>query len=56
MNKLLQSLGLVLLVCVGVRVGASLIEPVLPLLGGLTILIGLAVWLFGRHGPTGGYR
>lgn len=56
MRKLAENLGLVLLICLGVRIGAALIEPVLPLLGGLTILAVLAMWLVGRNGPGGRYR
>jgi len=57
MKRLLHSLGLILLVCVGVRVGAMLIEPVLPMLGGLVVIVAVAVWLFSRNGSGGGgYR
>lgn len=56
MRKLVENLGLVLLICLGVRIGAALIEPVLPLLGGLVVLAVLAMWMLGRNGPGGGYR
>jgi len=56
MKKLVENLGLVLLVCLGVRIGAALIEPVLPTLGGLVVAGVLAVWWFGRSGRGGGYR
>lgn len=47
---------MVLLVCVAVRVGAELIDPVLPLLGGLAAVAIVVLWLFGGRGPGGGYR
>ncbi len=56
MNKLVQSLGMVLLVCVGVRVGAWLVEPVLPLLGGLVVFALIVAWMLSKHGPPGGFR
>jgi hypothetical protein len=55
-RRLVESLGLVLLVCLGVRIGAALVEPVLPLLGGLAVVAVTGLWLLGRHGPGGGYR
>lgn len=54
MRALVEKLGLILLICLGVRIGAALIEPVLPLLGVLFVAAVLGVWLFGRSG--GGYR
>ena len=56
MKKLIEAVGVVLLVCVGVRVGAELIQPVVPLLGGVLAVAIVAWWLFGRHGPGRGYR
>jgi len=55
-KKLLEGIGVVLLVCVGVRVGAALIQPVVPLLGGVIAVAIVSWWLFGRHGPGRGYR
>jgi hypothetical protein len=55
-KKLIEAVGVVLLVCVGVRVGAALIQPVVPLLGGVLAVAIIAWWLFGRHGPGRGYR
>jgi uncharacterized protein (DUF697 family) len=55
-KKLVEAVGVVLLVCVGVRVGAALIQPVVPLLGGVLAVAIVAWWLFGRHGPGRGYR
>lgn len=56
MKKLIEAAGVVLLVCVGVRVGAALIQPVVPLLGGVLAVAIVAWWLFGRQGPGRGYR
>lgn len=56
MKKLTEAVGVVLLVCVGVRIGAALIQPVVPLLGGVLAVAIVAWWLFGRHGPGRGYR
>lgn len=56
MKKLIEAVGVVLLVCVGVRVGAALIQPVVPLLAGVLALAIVGWWLFGRHGPGRGYR
>jgi hypothetical protein len=56
MKKLAENLALVLLICLGVRVGAALVEPVLPLLGGIVVIVALLLWLFGHNGPGGGYR
>jgi len=55
-KKLVEAVGVVLLVCVGVRVGAALIQPVVPLLGGVLAVAIIAWWLFGRHGPGRGYQ
>jgi hypothetical protein len=55
-KRMAETLGLVLLVCIGVRIGAELIEPVLPLLGGGVVAIVVGMWLVGRNGPGGGYR
>lgn len=54
MRRLVEQLGLILLLCLGVRIGALLIEPVLPLLGTLFVAAVLALWLLGKTG--GGYR
>lgn len=43
MKRVLTSLGVVLAVCVGVRVGAWLIEPVLPALGAMFVIL-LVLW------------
>jgi hypothetical protein len=57
MRRLLDSLALALLVCIAVRVGAWLIEPVLPLLGGLVVAAGIGWWLFSSRGSgSGGYH
>ncbi|MDZ7733884.1 MAG: hypothetical protein U5R31_13210 [Acidimicrobiia bacterium] len=56
MRKLVEGLGLVLLVCLGVRIGAMIIEPVLPMLGSLVVVGALGLWLMGRRGAGGGYR
>lgn len=56
MRKLVENLGWLLLICVGVRIGAALVEPVLPLLVGLVVAGVLGQWLFGRGGTGGGYR
>jgi len=55
-KKLIEAVGVVVLVCVGVRIGAALIQPVVPLLGGVLAVVIGAWWLFGRHGPGRGYR
>ena len=46
-EHVVRALILVLLVCVGVRIGAWLIAPVLPALGVLVVLIGIFWWLLG---------
>ena len=57
MNRLLHALGTVLLVCLGVRLAAWLVEPVLPLLGGLLIVAAVGMWLLsGRGSGPGGYH
>ena len=56
MCRVTDALVVVLLVCVGIRVAAWLIEPVLPLLGGIAVLAAIGVVLLGRGGPGGGYR
>lgn len=43
MKRVLVSLGVVLAVCAGVRVAAFLIEPVLPLLGAMFMIV-LVMW------------
>lgn len=54
MNRLVQQLGLVLLICVGVRIGADLLRPAWSLLLTLAAIVGL-VWLV-RHLTFRGYR
>lgn len=56
MRKLIEAIGVVLLVCIGVRIGATLLQPVLPLLGGVVAVAIIAWWLFGRHGSGRGYH
>lgn len=46
-HRVLQALGLILLVCLGVRVAAWLIEPILPALGVLVVLAAVGYRLFG---------
>jgi hypothetical protein len=48
MRRLLEALLVVLLVCLGVRLAAWLIEPALPMLGTLVVLVAVGAWLFGR--------
>lgn len=55
-KTLVENLGLILLLCIGLRFGAELIEPVLPLLGGLFVACVIGLWLLGRGGFGGGYR
>jgi hypothetical protein len=56
-KRLADALGLVLVTCLGIRLAAWLIEPVLPLLGGLAVASGLAYWLLiGRGSGSGRYR
>lgn len=40
---------MVLAICLGVRLAAWLIAPVLPLLGGITVVVAIAVWLMSGH-------
>lgn len=48
MNRVLNALAIVFLVCLGVRVAAWIIEPVLPLLGALVLFGFIGVLL--AHG------
>ena len=43
--RVVQAVALVLLLCVGVRLAAWLIEPVLPALGVLCMVVVVASWL-----------
>lgn len=45
LRRVVQALGVVLLVCIGVRVAAWLIAPVLPLLGAMFVFGVIAWWL-----------
>jgi hypothetical protein len=54
MNKLVQQLGLILLICLGVRIGAELLRPAWPLLLTIAMVVGL-VWLV-RRLTLRGYR
>jgi hypothetical protein len=47
LQRVVQGLGLVLLVCLGVRVAAWLIAPILPALGVLVALAAIGYWLLG---------
>jgi hypothetical protein len=53
MDRAVRAVGLVLLLCIGVRVAAWLIEPVLPLLGAMFVIILILGWLL--SGPRGGH-
>jgi len=46
-HRVVQALGLILLVCLGVRIAAWLIEPILPALGVLVVLAVVGYWLLG---------
>lgn len=39
-----------------VSVAADVVAPLLPALGGLAVLAGVAYWLLGSGGPRGGSR
>lgn len=54
MSRLAQQLGLILLICVGVRIGAELVEPAMPLLVTFGMVAGIG-WLLGRS-RSRGYR
>jgi CHASE2 domain-containing sensor protein len=58
MSRLLRTLGLLLLICLAVRVAAWLVTPVLPALGGLFLfaLLGSWLWSGGRSNPWDHYR
>jgi hypothetical protein len=45
MDRVLHALAVVLFVCLGVRLGAWLVEPVLPALCGLVFLVAIAYGL-----------
>jgi hypothetical protein len=46
-QRVFQALGLVLLICLGVRIAAWLIAPILPALGVLVVLAAIFWWLLG---------
>lgn len=46
-QRVVQSLGIVFIVCIAVRVGAWLIAPILPALGVLVALAAIGYWLLG---------
>lgn len=48
-RSLIHSVGVILAVCLGVRLGAELVEPILPSLLTLACLIGVLSLLF--RGP-----
>lgn len=52
MNAISRAAGIVLLVCVGVRVGSAIIEPVLPAVVVITVAVLLLSRLLG--GPRSG--
>ena len=54
MNRLLQAVTVVLVVCFGVRLAAWLIEPVLPAIGGLLVALFVLWWIV--LGPRSGLR
>jgi hypothetical protein len=47
LQRVVQGLVLVLVVCLGVRIAAWLIAPVLPALGVLVVLAAVGYWLIG---------
>jgi hypothetical protein len=49
MKKVTTALLTVLMVCVGVRIGAALVAPILPALIVFVFLAGLLLWLVGRR-------
>lgn len=50
LSRILRALVIVLAVCVGVRIAAWVVEPVLPLLGALVMVAFIASLLLGpRH-------
>jgi thiol:disulfide interchange protein len=58
MTRVVQTLGLVLLICLAVRVAAWLVAPVLPALGVLFLFALLGSWLVsgGRSNPWDSFR
>lgn len=55
MNRVMKAFGLVVLICVGVRVAAEVVAPVLPYLVALFVLA-VIFWYFvagPRHGGDG---
>lgn len=52
MNAVARAAGIVLLVCVGVRVASAIIEPVLPAVAVITVAVLLLSRLLG--GPRSG--
>jgi hypothetical protein len=47
LQRVIHALGLILLVCLGARVAAWLIAPILPALGILVVLASVGYWLLG---------
>lgn len=58
MSRVVRTLGLVLLICLAVRVAAWLVTPVLPALGGFFLFALLGSWLLsgGRSNHWDKYR
>lgn len=48
-HRVLAGLGTVMAVCVGVRIGAALVAPILPALIVLFFVSGILFWLVGRR-------
>jgi len=46
-QRVIQALGVILMVCLGVRIAAWLIAPVLPALGVLVVFAVVGYWLLG---------
>lgn len=49
MKTISSALVTILVVCVGVRIGAALVAPILPALITLVFVGGLLFWLVGRR-------
>ena len=58
MNRITRTLGLLLLICLAVRLAAWLVTPVLPALGVLFFFVLLGSWLLsgGRSNFWDNYR
>ena len=54
MSRVLHALGIVVLVCVSVRILAAIVAPVLPTLVSLFVLIALVYWLLSSVGVRKG--